>query len=310
MKVIIAQPQGFCAGVTRAIDTVKRALELFGAPIYVYHEIVHNPHVVKSLEAEGAVFVERIEAVPEAARVIFSAHGVGQTIEASATRRHQHIIDATCPLVSKVHAQGQRYAADGRTVVLIGHAGHQEVIGTLDRINGPVRLIQSVADVERLDLLQDHPLAYITQTTLSVDDSRQIINALEQRFTNLVGPDISGICYATQNRQTAVRELCKQVDLVLVVGATNSSNCRRLQEIAISEGLPSHLLADGSELDFEWLHGAQVIGLTAGASTPKTSVDDVLDKLRKFSPIDISTMPGRRENAIFSLPAELENPRK
>ena len=306
MKVLLAQPRGFCAGVVRAIDIVERALQRFGAPVYVHHEIVHNQHVVEDLRQKGAVFVDDLAEVPEGAHAIFSAHGVGRTVEALARHRQLQVLDATCPLVSKVHGQGRRYATDGRTVLLIGHAGHPEVIGTMDQIPGEVVLVQSMAEAETLELPPDAPLAYISQTTLSVDDTHRIIDVLKQRFHNLVGPDVGDICYATQNRQGAVRELVGQVDVMLVVGSPNSSNSRRLQEIAAEAGLPSYLLADGSELRPEWVGDAHCIGLTAGASAPEASVNDVIDALRRLGPVELVPMEGRRERAVFPLPAELE----
>jgi 4-hydroxy-3-methylbut-2-enyl diphosphate reductase len=306
MKVLLAQPRGFCAGVVRAIDIVERALQRFGAPVYVHHEIVHNRHVVDELRQKGAVFVENLADVPEGAHAIFSAHGVGRTVEALARRRQLQVLDATCPLVSKVHVQGRRYAAEGRTVLLIGHAGHPEVVGTMDQISGTVVLVQSVAEAEALDLPPDTPLAYISQTTLSVDDTHRIIEVLTRRFPGLIGPDVGDICYATQNRQGAVRELMGQVDVMLVVGSPNSSNSRRLQEIAAEAGLPSYLLADGSELRPEWIGGARCVGLTAGASAPEASVNDVIDALRRLAPVELVTMEGRRERAVFPLPVALE----
>jgi 4-hydroxy-3-methylbut-2-enyl diphosphate reductase len=306
MKVILAQPRGFCAGVVRAIEIVERALQRFGAPVYVHHEIVHNRHVVDDLKGKGAIFVDDLNDVPEGAHAIFSAHGVGRAVEATARHRHLQVLDATCPLVTKVHVQGRRYATDGRAILLIGHAGHPEVIGTMDQISGRVLLVQSVAEAESLDLPLDLPLAYISQTTLSVDDTRRIIEVLKRRFSDLVGPNVGDICYATQNRQNAVRELIGQVDVMLVVGSPTSSNSRRLQEIAAETGVPSFLLADGSELRPEWVSAAQVIGLTAGASAPEASVNDVIAALRRIAPVELVVMDGRQERAVFPLPVELE----
>jgi 4-hydroxy-3-methylbut-2-enyl diphosphate reductase len=305
MQVILAQPRGFCAGVVRAIEIVDRALIKYGAPVYVRHEIVHNKHVVESLRKKGARFVEELDAVPTGAATIFSAHGVAKVVEADAVARGLHAIDATCPLVIKVHNQGRQYAASGRIVILIGHAGHPEVEGTVGQIPGPVLLVQSEQDVERLALATDAKVAYVTQTTLSVDDTRGIIAALKRRFTDIVGPDTRDICYATQNRQSAVRELVEQVDLLLVIGANNSSNSNRLREIGEENGIPSYLIADGSELDPAWVSNASVIGITAGASAPEEMVEDVLATLRRLGPVDITTMDGLRENAEFKLPAEL-----
>jgi 4-hydroxy-3-methylbut-2-enyl diphosphate reductase len=305
IKVILAQPRGYCAGVVRAIEIVERALEKYGAPVYVRHEIVHNRHVVDSLRDKGARFVEDLSEVPAGAVTIFSAHGVAREVEQDAERRRLSVLDATCPLVSKVHMQGQRYVDQGRTVVLIGHAGHPEVEGTMGQLTAPVRLIQSIKDVEQLDIPRDAPVAYITQTTLSVDDTRAVIAALRARFSNLVGPETRDICYATQNRQTAVRELAKLVDLILVVGARNSSNSNRLREIGQEAGVPSYLVADGSEVRSEWLQGKRTVGLTAGASAPDVLVDDVVAALRRFSSIQISTLPGIEEKIQFRLPNQL-----
>jgi 4-hydroxy-3-methylbut-2-enyl diphosphate reductase len=305
MKVILAQPRGFCAGVVRAIEIVERALEKYGPPVYVRHEIVHNKHVVESLKAKGAVFVEDVSEVPDNAVTIFSAHGVAKSVEDEALERNLPVLNATCPLVTKVHNQGKRYVGQGRKLILIGHAGHPEVVGTMGQIPSPVILVQSEADVEKLDLPLDTPVAYVTQTTLSVDDTSGIIQALQRKFTDIVGPETRDICYATQNRQSAVRDLSKLVDVILVVGATNSSNSNRLREIGEEVGLPSYLIADGSELDPKWLDGAKVIGLTAGASAPEVLVDDVIDRLRRLGPVEVSIMDGRQERIEFKLPAEL-----
>jgi 4-hydroxy-3-methylbut-2-en-1-yl diphosphate reductase len=305
MQVMLAQPRGFCAGVIRAIDIVEQALAKFGAPVYVRHEIVHNRHVVESLRAKGARFVENLSEVPGGAITIFSAHGVARVVELDANARGLHVLDATCPLVAKVHGQGQRYVAQGRLVILVGHAGHPEVEGTMGRISGPVLLVQTERDVEALDLAADTPVAYVTQTTLSVDDTRAIIAALKRRFTDIVGPDINDICYATQNRQSAVRELAKVADVILVVGAKNSSNSNRLREIGAEEGVPSYLIADGSELDAAWVRDADAVGITAGASAPEELVDDVLEALGRLGPIEVSVLPGIEEKVEFRLPAEL-----
>jgi 4-hydroxy-3-methylbut-2-enyl diphosphate reductase len=305
MKVILAQPRGFCAGVVRAIEIVERALEKYGPPVYVRHEIVHNKHVVESLKAKGAVFVEDVSEVPDNAVTIFSAHGVAKSVEDEAAERNLPVLNATCPLVTKVHNQGKRYVGQGRKLILIGHAGHPEVVGTMGQIPSPVILVQDEAEVEKLDLPIDTPVAYVTQTTLSVDDTSGIIQALQRKFTNIVGPETRDICYATQNRQSAVRDLSKLVDVILVVGATNSSNSNRLREIGEESGLPSYLIADGSELDTKWLEGAKVIGLTAGASAPEVLVEDVIDRLRRLGPVEVSIMDGRQEKIEFKLPAEL-----
>jgi 4-hydroxy-3-methylbut-2-enyl diphosphate reductase len=305
MHVILAQPRGFCAGVVRAIDIVERSLERHGAPVYVRHEIVHNKAVVDGLRAKGTVFVEDLDEVPPDAVTIFSAHGVARKVELDARTRGLHVLDATCPLVAKVHSQGRQYAASGRTVILIGHAGHPEVEGTMGRIDGRVLLVQSEREAEALDLPADTPVAYVTQTTLSVDDTRGVIAALERRFSDIVGPDVRDICYATQNRQRAVRELCRRVDVLLVVGAANSSNSNRLREIGTESGIPSYLLADGGELDPAWVADAQVVGITAGASAPQAMVEHVIAALRCLAPVEVSTMEGLEEHVAFRLPAEL-----
>ncbi|AOJ43254.1 MULTISPECIES: 4-hydroxy-3-methylbut-2-enyl diphosphate reductase [Burkholderia] len=305
MRVILAQPRGFCAGVVRAIEIVDRALQQHGAPVYVRHEIVHNRHVVENLRNKGARFVEELDEVPHGAVAIFSAHGVAQTVERDAETRGLDVLDATCPLVTKVHVQGRQYVAAGRRLILIGHAGHPEVEGTIGQIPAEVILVQSEAEVDTLTLPVDTPVAYITQTTLSVDDTRGIIEALQRRFTDLVGPDTRDICYATQNRQAAVRELSEQVDVLLVVGATNSSNSNRLREIGTESGVPSYLVADGSEVKAEWFANAQTVGLTAGASAPEEMVEDVIGALRALGPVDVTTMAGREEKVEFKLPAKL-----
>jgi len=305
MKILLAQPRGFCAGVVRAIEIVERALEKYGPPVYVRHEIVHNKYVVESLKAKGAVFVEDLHEVPANAITVFSAHGVAKSVEEEAASRGLPVLNATCPLVTKVHNQGKRYVSKGRKLVLIGHEGHPEVVGTMGQVPGPVILVQSVEDVAGLDLPSDEPMAYITQTTLSVDDTRDIIAALEERFTDLEGPDTRDICYATQNRQSSVRDLSKLVDVILVVGATNSSNSNRLREIGTEVGVPSYLIADGSQLNPEWLKDAKTVGITAGASAPEVLVDDVIDALRRIGPVTVSVLPGREENIEFRLPAEL-----
>jgi 4-hydroxy-3-methylbut-2-enyl diphosphate reductase len=305
MRVILAQPRGFCAGVVRAIEIVERALERHGAPVYVRHEIVHNKAVVDSLKAKGALFVEELDEVPAQAVTIFSAHGVSRTVEANAVGRGLRVLNATCPLVTKVHIQGRQYAAEGRVVILIGHAGHPEVEGTMGQVDGRVLLVQDEHDVGMLDLPDDTPVAYVTQTTLSVDDTRGVIAALQRRFTNIVGPDTRDICYATQNRQRAVRALCEQVEVLLIVGANNSSNSNRLREIGTEIGIPSYLLADGSELDPAWVQDARVIGITAGASAPEAMVEHVIDALRGLKEVDVTTMEGREEHVEFRLPREL-----
>ncbi len=291
--------------MVRAIEIVERALERYGAPVYVRHEIVHNKHVVETLKAKGAVFVEELSEVPDGAMTVFSAHGVARTVEEEAEARGLPVLDATCPLVTKVHNQGRRYVAKGRTVILIGHAGHPEVDGTLGQVPGPITIVQSIADVAALKIPMDEPVAYITQTTLSVDDTRDIISALHARFSDIQGPDTRDICYATQNRQSAVRDLSRLVDVILVVGAANSSNSNRLREIGTEVGVASYLIADGSQLDPEWLRGARTVGITAGASAPEVLVDDVIETLRRIGPVSVSVLPGLEETIEFRLPAEL-----
>jgi 4-hydroxy-3-methylbut-2-enyl diphosphate reductase len=305
MRVILAQPRGFCAGVVRAIDIVEKALDKYGEPVYVRHEIVHNKHVVDTLKNKGARFVEELDEVPEGAVTVFSAHGVPLSVVNTAKDRGLPVLDATCPLVSKVHNQGKRYVGQGRTLILIGHAGHPEVEGTMGQVGAPVTLVQTEEEVGTLDIPTDTPVAYITQTTLSIDDTKGIIQALKQRFTDIVGPETSDICYATQNRQTSVRELAKLADVILVVGAANSSNSNRLREIGIEEGLPSYLINDGSELKPEWVKGKKVVGLTAGASAPEELVRHVIEALERIEPVTVETMDGKKEHIEFRLPAEL-----
>jgi 4-hydroxy-3-methylbut-2-enyl diphosphate reductase len=305
MKVILAQPRGFCAGVVRAVDIVERALERYGPPVYVRHDIVHNRYVVEQLKRKGARFVEHLSEIPADAITVFSAHGVANAVEREAAERQLRVTDATCPLVRKVHLQAKRYAADGRALIVIGHAGHPEVEGTVGQVEGPVYLVQSRQAVDTLDLPPTMPVAYVTQTTLSVDDTRDIIAAIKGRFGDVRGPEMTDICYATQNRQTAVRELSAMVDVVIVVGARNSSNSNRLREIGAAAGKPSYLVSDGGEIMADWFEEAAVIGLTAGASAPEILVDSAIAKLRSFGPIEISTMAGRPESVFFRLPSEL-----
>ncbi len=305
MRVVLAQPRGFCAGVERAIEIVERAIAKFGPPIYVRHEIVHNRHVVEDLRQRGAVFVDELDDIPPGAMTIFSAHGVAKRVEEVARERRLPVIDATCPLVSKVHAEGRRYAAQDREVVLVGHAGHAEVEGTIGQIPGRVHLVQTVADVATLEVGDPDRLAYITQTTLSVDDTRGIIAALQARFPSIVGPDVRDICYATQNRQQAVHDLAKLVDLILVVGSKNSSNSNRLAEIGTELGTPSYLIDDATALQREWFDGVGTVGLTAGASAPEMLVQGVIEGLRQFGEVEVALLPGVAEDVKFKFPAEL-----
>ena len=305
MRVVLAQPRGFCAGVERAIEIVERALAKFGPPIYVRHEIVHNRHVVEDLRTRGAVFVDELDEIPPGAMTVFSAHGVAKRVEELARERRLPVIDATCPLVAKVHQEGRRYAAQDREIVLVGHAGHAEVEGTIGQVPGPVHLVQTVEDVATLQVGTPDRLAYVTQTTLSVDDTRGIIGALKARFPTIVGPDVRDICYATQNRQQAVHDLAKQVDVILVVGSRNSSNSNRLREIGQELGKPSYLIDDASALQPEWFSGVETVGLTAGASAPEMLVQGVLDGLRRMRDVHVSTLPGVAEDVKFKFPAEL-----
>ena len=307
MRVVLAQPRGFCAGVERAIEIVERALARFGPPIYVRHEIVHNVHVVRSLKEKGVVFVDELDQVPaDAPMTIFSAHGVSKAVEDEARARGLQVIDATCPLVSKVHIEGRRYAKAGCEVVLIGHAGHAEVQGTVGQISGKVHVVATVADVERLEVADPEKLAYITQTTLSLDDTRAVVDALTRRFPAIVGPDINDICYATQNRQRAVRHLAGMVDAIVVIGAKNSSNSNRLKEIAADCGVPAYLIDDAGGLDPAWLKGVTAIGVTAGASAPEHLVAELIAALDRLSGgIDLREVAGIEEHVAFRLPREL-----
>jgi 4-hydroxy-3-methylbut-2-enyl diphosphate reductase len=308
MRVILAQPRGFCAGVERAIEIVERALKQFGPPVYVRHEIVHNKKVVEDLKAKGAVFVEELDEIPDGAITIFSAHGVAQSVEDSAKARDLPVIDATCPLVGKVHKEGQRYAAKGDEVILIGHEGHPEVEGTMGRIPGTVYLVSSLADVAELKVRDPARLAYVTQTTLSVDDTREVIEALKQQFPGIVGPDVKDICYATQNRQQAVRDLAREVDLILVVGAQNSSNSNRLREIGKDMGVAAHLIEGAQALDPAWLDGVSAVGISAGASTPEELVQELISRLRELRDIEVELLAGIEEHMQFKLPDELRQP--
>ena len=310
MDVLLANPRGFCAGVDRAIEIVKRAIETLGAPIYVRHEVVHNRFVVEDLRNRGAVFVEELDEVPDNATVIFSAHGVSQAVRAEATSRGLKIFDATCPLVTKVHFEVSRHCRAGRDVVLIGHAGHPEVEGTMGQWQresgrGAIHLVEDIDGVASLQVGQPDNLAYTTQTTLSVDDTRGIIEALQQRFPAIQGPRHDDICYATQNRQDAVRELATRCDLVLVVGSPNSSNSNRLAELARREGVESYLIDGAHEIDPAWVAGKQHIGLTAGASAPQVLVDGVIERLRELGAGRVGELDGEPESMVFALPKEL-----
>ncbi len=310
MDIILANPRGFCAGVDRAIEIVKRAIETLGAPIYVRHEVVHNRFVVDDLRQRGAVFVEELHEVPDNATVIFSAHGVSQAVRAEATRRGLKVFDATCPLVTKVHLEVARHCRAGRDVVLIGHAGHPEVEGTMGQWlaqagTGKIYLIEDLDDVERLEIAQPQNFAYTTQTTLSVDDTRSIIDALRARYPEMQGPRNDDICYATQNRQDAVRLLSEQCDLMLVVGSPNSSNSNRLRELAEREGVEAYLIDGADEIDPRWVVGRRNIGVTAGASAPDVLVQGVIARLRELGAGSLRELDGKPEDMVFALPKEL-----
>jgi 4-hydroxy-3-methylbut-2-en-1-yl diphosphate reductase len=304
-RVLLASPRGYCAGVERAVDTVERALRLYGEPVYVRKQIVHNSHVVRDLEAQGAVFVDSVHDVPEGATVVFSAHGVSPAVRDAADRRRLTTIDATCPLVTKVHTQARRYAQGGYAIVFIGHAGHEEVEGTMGEAPEVTTLVESVADAETVELPADTPLAYITQTTLSVDETREIVDVLKRRFPHIEGPAKEDICYATSNRQWAVKELLDPVDLLLVVGSRNSSNSKRLVEVARAAGVPSHLIDDAGEIDEAWLEGAETVGVTSGASAPEQLVQDVCDWFRARGVADVHEHSSAFEDVVFRLPVEL-----
>ena len=305
LRVVLAQPRGFCAGVERAIEIVERALKKYGPPIYVRHEIVHNRHVVDDLRRRGAVFVDELDEIPPGGMTVFSAHRVARRVEELAQERALPVIDATCPLVAKVHNQGRRYAAQGRELVLVGHAGHAEVEGTIGQIPAKVHLVQTPEDVANLTPENPGHMAYVTQTTLSVDDTRHIIAALTERFPGIVGPDVRDICYATQNRQQAVRDLASAVEVILVVGSRNSSNSNRLCEIGIDLGRPSYLIDDASALRREWFAGVASVGVTAGASAPELLVQGVIEGLRQFDEVEVTSLAGVAEDVRFRLPAEV-----
>ena len=310
MQIKLANPRGFCAGVDRAIEIVERALDMFGAPVYVRHEVVHNKYVVNTLHAKGAVFVEELDEVPDGATVIFSAHGVSIAVREEAARRKLRIFDAICPLVTKVHMEVGRYQDEGRECVLIGHAGHPEVEGTLGQYQpkygkGGMYLVESVEDVWKLNVKDPDFLAFVTQTTLSVDDTANVIDALRKRFPNIDGPKKEDICYATQNRQDAVKKLARHCDLILVVGSQNSSNSTRLMEISQKKGVPAYLIDNALEIKEEWLQDKSIIGLTAGASAPEVLVEEVIKKIKSWKNAEVIEAPGIREQVVFSLPREL-----
>ena len=306
LQILIAAPRGFCAGVDRAIEIVERAIERYGAPVYVRHEIVHNRFVVDSLKAKGAVFVEELDEVPEGAPVVFSAHGVPKAVPAEATRRAMVWVDATCPLVSKVHRQAERQIEAGRHIVFVGHAGHPEVIGTMGQVpEGSITLVETADDVAQLDFAPGTPLAFLTQTTLSVDDTREVIAALQSRFPEIVGPKAEDICYATSNRQAAVKAIAPGSDLVLVIGAPNSSNSLRLVEVAQRMGTDARLIQRARDIDPAWLEGVGTLGLTAGASAPEALVREVVAQLAEWRTVEEHTLVSAEEKMVFKLPRQL-----
>ncbi|NDF12981.1 MAG: 4-hydroxy-3-methylbut-2-enyl diphosphate reductase [Proteobacteria bacterium] len=305
MKVILAEPRGFCAGVDRAIEIVERALTLYGPPIYVRHEIVHNRYVVENLRAKGVVFVDELSQIPDGAITVFSAHGVSETVENTARLRALPVIDATCPLVTKVHNEAIRYETEGRQIILIGHDGHPEVEGTSGRVKRGVLLVEDVADVAALTVQDPDNLAYVTQTTLSVDETSAIVAALKNRFPNIKGPELRDICYATQNRQNAVRKMASEVDLLLVIGSANSSNSNRLRDLSVELGTPSHLINTAEDIKPEWLEGVKTLGITAGASAPEVLVQNVLVHLNTLAKVEVETLNGITENTKFKLPPEV-----
>jgi 4-hydroxy-3-methylbut-2-enyl diphosphate reductase len=305
MEVLLAQPRGFCAGVDRAIEIVERALAIHGAPVYVRHEIVHNRYVVDELRAKGAVFVDELEQVPAGGIVIFSAHGVPKAVQADATARGLRVFDATCPLVTKVHVEVAKMRAAGREIVMIGHEGHPEVEGTMGQADGGMYLVETVGDVDKLQVRDPHALAYVTQTTLSLDDAAEVISALKRRFPTIAEPKKADICYATQNRQDAVKFMAPQVDVVIVVGSENSSNSNRLREVAERFGVPAHLVDGADNIDPSWVQGRLRIGVTAGASAPEVLVDAVVNRLRELGARSVRPLTGVQENVVFPLPKGL-----
>jgi 4-hydroxy-3-methylbut-2-enyl diphosphate reductase len=309
MQIVLANPRGFCAGVDRAIEIVERALQLFGAPIYVRHEVVHNRHVVERLRGLGAVFVEQLNEVPDGATVVFSAHGVSTAVENEAARRALQVFDATCPLVTKVHMEVAHFAREAREVILIGHAGHPEIEGTMGRFDtsfgGQIFLVESIEDVQRVAVRDPERLAFVTQTTLSVDDTALMVAALRERFPSLQAPRREDICYATQNRQDAVKKLLERCDVLLVVGSRSSSNSHRLRELADRAGIPGYLVDGADDLQREWLDGKKTVGVTAGASAPEVRVQQVVARLREWGAALPAELTGREEQVVFGLPKAL-----
>jgi len=310
LTIILAQPRGFCAGVDRAIEIVDKALEIYGAPVYVRHEIVHNKWVVEDMRARGVVFVDDVSEVPDGAITVFSAHGISEKVENEAKLRELPIIDATCPLVTKVHKEAQRYEAEGRELILIGHAGHPEVEGTSGRVQQVIHLVENAADVAKLEVGNPDKLAYVTQTTLSVDDTKEVIAALKNRFPNIAGPELRDICYATQNRQNAVRTLASQVQMLLVIGSKNSSNSNRLRDLSEEIGVESYLIDEAKNLNPSWFDKVETVGITAGASAPEHLVQGVIDALGKLRDVKVTTMAGIEEHTRFKLPPEVTGDKK
>ena len=305
-RVILAAPRGFCAGVDRAIDIVNLALELYGSPVYVRKEIVHNAHVVQELGGRGAVFVDDLEEVPDGARVIFSAHGIAPEVRTQAAAKGLRVIDATCPLVTKVHYEALKYDRDGRWIILVGHAGHDEVIGTMGHALGRMQLVGTVEEAEQVQVSDPDRVSVITQTTLSIDDTREIIAVLKRRFPSAVFPPKDDICYATQNRQVAVKQMAGTIDLLLVIGSPNSSNSMRLVEVAQADGVRAYLIDDVSEIDPVWLEGARTVGITAGASAPEHLVQEAIDFFRRSGVSQVEEWDGIREDVVFALPPEIQ----
>lgn len=305
MKILLANPRGFCAGVDRAIDIVERAIELFGAPIYVRHEVVHNRHVVDDLKGKGAIFVEELDEIPDGSTVIFSAHGVSKAVQAEAQGRELKVFDATCPLVTKVHMEVKRHRDNGSEIVMVGHAGHPEVDGTMGQYDTGMHLVEDAKDIAELEVSNPDHLAYVTQTTLSVDDTKVLIDALKARFPNIKGPKKDDICYATQNRQDAVRALSRDAQLVVVVGSANSSNSNRLRELSESIGVISHMVDHADQIEESWFDGIDIVGVTAGASAPEILVKGVIDRIKELGGVVANEVDGPEENVTFSIPIEL-----
>lgn len=310
MKILLAQPRGFCAGVNMAVDALKTAIQLYGTPLYVYHEIVHNKHIVERFRGQGVVFVDEIDEVPPGSRLMYSAHGISPQVRVAAEARDLQVIDATCPLVRKVHWQAQAFARDGYTILLIGHRGHDEVVGVLGEAADRMVLIETVEDVDRVEIADDAKIAYLTQTTLSVDEANQIIHKLKTRFPHAVGSPKEDICYATQNRQHALKAVLNEVDAVLVVGSENSSNSRRLAEIALEHAIPAYLVDGPDEIDMQWFRGDEIVAVTAGASAPEDLVDGCLQRLQERFGAEVHDRSAREENVVFPLPKELRQDMK